>query len=92
MSGKPDFDEWIRVLDEDVIQDEYGYEDGEFAIFPELWRGMFDGGLTPAAAFRRALDAHDEARKQEEADRQANWERIQREDAEAVARYRSTKP
>ena len=56
------FDEWIRELDEDVIQGEYGYERGEFSVFPEMWRSMFDKGLTPAAAFKRALDAFAEDR------------------------------
>lgn len=54
------FDEWICELDEDVIQGEYGYERGEFSVFPEMWRPLFDEGLTPAAAFKRALDAHRE--------------------------------
>ncbi len=52
------FDEWIRALDEDVIQAEYGYEDGEFTVYPEHWRPMFNEGLTPEAAFKRALSAH----------------------------------
>lgn len=54
------FDRWIETLDEDVIQGEYGYEDGEFNITPSLWRPLFDQGLTPQQAFRRALDAHGE--------------------------------
>lgn len=52
------FDEWITTLREEVIQGEYGYEEGEFAVHPELWRGLYDEGLTPAQAFKRALDAH----------------------------------
>ena len=28
------FDEWIRQLKEDVICGDYGYEDGEFDVFP----------------------------------------------------------
>lgn len=78
------FDAWIRELDEDVIQGDYGYEDGEFAVYPEHWRGMFREGLTPQQAFRRALDAHAKARRDAETARAANWERIQAQDAAAV--------
>ncbi len=56
------FEAWVRALDEDVVQGEYGYEPGEFAVHPEHWRHMFEEGLTPVQAFRRALDAHREAR------------------------------
>lgn len=80
-SKRQPFDEWITVLDEDVIQGEYGYEPGEFTVYHEAWRPMWRKGLTPAEAFGRALDAAAEARRQDEADRKANWERIQREDA-----------
>ena len=58
------FDDWIRELDEDVIQGQYGYERGEFDVFPELWRPLYEKGLTPAQAFRRALDAFAEERRQ----------------------------
>lgn len=75
------FDEWIRALDEDVIQGEFGYEDGEYTVYPELWRPMFNRGLTPLQAFQRALDAHGEAQREKEARRMANWARIQAEDA-----------
>lgn len=75
------FDAWIRELDEDVIQSEYGYEDGEFAVYPECWRPMFLGGLTPQQAFRRALDAHADAQREREDARLANWARIQLDDA-----------
>ena len=57
-----DFDKWIEQLDEDVIQGDYGYERGEFAVYPTHWRHMFDEGLTPDQAFRRALDAHKDAK------------------------------
>ena len=52
------FREWIRALDEDVIQAEYGYERGEFNVTPALWHPLYAEGLTPASAFKRALDAH----------------------------------
>ena len=51
------FQEWMRQLDEDVIQAEYGYESGEFIVMPTLWHPFYAEGLTPAAAFKRALDA-----------------------------------
>jgi hypothetical protein len=31
------FDTWIDALTDDVVQDEYGYEPGEYAVYPE-WR------------------------------------------------------
>jgi hypothetical protein len=75
------FDDWIIQLDEDVIQGEYGFEDGEFTVYPEHWRGMFDEGLTPRQAYKRALDAWDASRQDEEAARLANYERITSEDS-----------
>ena len=50
------FRDWCNELDEGVIQDEFGYEPGEFTIFPEHWRALFDEGLTPRQAWQRALD------------------------------------
>lgn len=58
MVDEDPFDQWIETLDEEVIQGEYGYERGEFTVYPDHWRGMFDEGLTPLQAFKRALDAH----------------------------------
>lgn len=52
------FQEWIRALDEDVIQAEYGYERGEFTVTPMLWHPLYAEGLSPADAFKRALDAY----------------------------------
>lgn len=54
----PEFDEWIRKLDEDVIQGEFGYEEGEFSVYPDHWWPLYDKGLTPRQAWQRALDAH----------------------------------
>jgi hypothetical protein len=82
------FDTWIDALTDDVVQDEYGYEPGEYAVYPEAWRPMFLEGLTPSQAFKRALDAHADARREEEAERAANWKRIQAEDAAAIAQAR----
>ena len=56
--GDDAFDRWISELREDVVQGEYGYEEGEFAVYPEGWRPLYDDGLTPSAAFARALKAH----------------------------------
>lgn len=81
MSRKPTFKDWIVALDEDVIQGEYGYEDGEFTVYPEHWRPMWREGLSPQASFRRALDAHAEMQREQEAARLANWDRIKAEDA-----------
>ena len=55
------YDAWINSLYEDVIHGEYGYEPGEFTVYPAMWRHLYDEGLTPAHAFRRALDAYDVA-------------------------------
>jgi len=56
------FDAWINTMIEDVVEDEYGYEPGEFTVYPEHWRPMFDEGLTPSAAFKRACDARSSSR------------------------------
>ena len=87
-----DFELWIDNLEIDVIQFEYGYEPGEFTVYPEHWRPMYDRGLTPAEAFKAGLDAHGESRREEEAARKANYQRILQQDAEAVKRWRETNP
>ena len=51
------FDDWLSELDEKVIQAEFGYEPGEFTVYPALWRSLYDEGLTPQQAWQRALDA-----------------------------------
>ena len=56
------FDIWIGELEQEVIQGSYGYEPGEFTVYPDMWRPLFDEGITPAEAFKRALDAHPERR------------------------------
>ena len=84
MDADPAFDRWMRELNEDVIQGEYGYEEGEFTAYPELWRPLYDEGLTPAAAFKRALDAYGQAREDEERQKAENWARIQAEDAAVI--------
>jgi len=75
------FRAWIRVLDEDVIQGEYGYEEGEFTVYANDWHKMYVEGLTPAAAFKRALDAFAEDRRERDRLKAENWARIQAADA-----------
>jgi hypothetical protein len=86
------FSEWIRILEEDVIQGEYGYEPGEFTIYPDLWRPSFKEGLTPSQSFKRSLDAFAEARREEERRKAENWARIQEADRQAVERWRAAHP
>lgn len=80
MTEEESFDEWIRALDEDVIQGEFGYEGGEFSVYAEHWRPLYEEGLLPLQAFRRALDAFAENRREEARLRKDNYERIKRED------------
>lgn len=74
------FDDWIDTLRTEVIQEEYGFEEGEFEVAPELWYYMYKKGLTPAQAFRLALDARAEVQREEDAERLANLNRIRAED------------
>ena len=90
MSAK--FDEWIRSLEEDVIQYEYGFEPGEFTVYREHWRPYFRSALTPSQAFKRALDAHAEAQREAERERLANWDRIKAADARAIAEWKGSTP
>lgn len=39
MSAK--FDRWIDELTNDVVQGEYGYEPGEFTVYPSQWRPLY---------------------------------------------------
>jgi hypothetical protein len=75
MSAK--FDRWIDELREDVVQGEYGYEPGEFTVYPDAWRALYKEGLTPSQAFKRALDAFADARREEDRLKAENWKRIQ---------------
>lgn len=69
------FREWIRMLDEDVIQGEYGYDRGEFTVYAEHWYPHYLEGLTPAQSFKRALDAFAEDRRDRERHRGRNSSR-----------------
>lgn len=86
----PKFEAWITELDEDVIQDEFGYEPGEFTVYASHWRELYDEGLTPRQAWQRALDGHRNARREEDAAREANYARIVAEDEAAIARQRAS--
>jgi hypothetical protein len=77
------FREWIRALDEDVIQGEYGYEDGEFTVYSDDWHPMYAEGLTPAAAFKRALDAFAKDRRAKRRDAREHNEMPERDNARA---------
>lgn len=79
-----DYLAWLTALEDDVIIAEFGYERGEFAVFPESWEGLYSEGLSPGEAWQRALDAHGERRRDEELAKARNWARIQREDAELL--------
>jgi hypothetical protein len=80
--------EWLRQLDEDVIQGEFGYEPGEFTVYSSHWREPYDQGLTPRAAWQRALDGFANARRDKEDRKIANYARIVSEDEAAVERER----
>lgn len=56
------FDEWIRELQEDVIQGQYGYEEGEFDVYSGHCWPLYEEGLTPLEAWKRALQAFKENR------------------------------
>ena len=49
------YGEWLRALEEEVIEREFGYEPGEFAVYPSHWRGLYEQGLSPLDAWQRAL-------------------------------------
>lgn len=75
---------WLRDLEERVIQGEHGYEPGEFGVYPESWAQMYEDGLTPDAAWRRAMEAHAQARRDEDAAQKARYELIKRDDQIAI--------
>ena len=52
---KTNFFEWIRELDEDVIQGENGFQKGEFDISLDLWAPLYREGLTPLEAWQKAI-------------------------------------
>jgi hypothetical protein len=62
----PEYDEafngWCHELEEKVIQAEFGYERGEFTVYPVHWRSLYDEGITPRQAWQRALFEYRPAR------------------------------
>ena len=82
------FREWIRTLDEDVIQGEFGYESGEFTVYTTDWYPLFKEGLTPREAWQRALDGFAAQRKADDEAKTANYARIVAEDQAAIARQK----
>lgn len=75
------FSDWIDTLQEKVIQDEFGYEPGEFTVYPSEWRSLFDEGMTPREAWQRALDDFAKERANRDREQAENWARIQLADA-----------
>jgi len=88
MEANSKFREWLRELDEDVIQGEFGYEPGEFTVYSDHWAELYVEGLSPRAAWQRALDGYANARRDEENRKIGNYARIVAEDEAAVARAR----
>lgn len=79
-----DYSAWLTTLEDEVIIEEFGYERGEFTVYPEAWLHLYEEGLTPKAAWQRCLDAHGDRMRAEQEEKRANWERLQREDAELL--------
>jgi hypothetical protein len=75
-----------------VIQGEYGYEPGEFTVYPDLWRPSYKEGLTPSRAFAKGLEAFGDQRAEDDRRRAENWERIKEADRIAVERWRAEHP
>ena len=78
------FDRWIDELRDDVIQGEYGHKKGEYIVCPEVWRSLFDQGLSPAEAFRSTLGMHGNARKPDTSQRLMELKHLEYEDAAAI--------
>ena len=74
------FDRWIEELRDDVIQGEYGHAEGEYTVCPDVWRSLYDHGMTPSQAFRCALGANAKARERDDAERLTTWQRTWRDD------------
>lgn len=83
------FRAWLTALDEEVIQGEFGYEEGEFTVYWTHWQPLYAEGLMPREAWQRALDGFAHARREEDAAREANYARIVSEDQAAIARQRA---
>ena len=80
---------WLNELEEDVIQNEFGYEPGEFTVYTTHWSMLYEEGLAPRQAWQRALDGFAQQRKEDDQAREANYQRILAEDRMAIARQRA---
>lgn len=78
------FDRWIDELRDDVIQGEYGHKKGEYTVCPEVWRALFEQGMTPAEAFRSALGPQANARKPDGPERLLQWKHLEHDEAAAA--------
>lgn len=85
------FREWLRQLEEDVIQGEFGYEPGEFTVYSSHWEPLFKEGLTPRQAWQRALDGYAQKRREDDEAKAANYARIVAEDEAAIAREKAAR-
>lgn len=68
-----------------------GYAPGEFTVYTSHWRDLYGEGLTPLAAWKRALDGYANARRDEDVSQAANYARILAEDEAAIARNRAAR-
>lgn len=78
--------EWLDTLREKVIEEEFGYEPGEFTVYAESWSSLYAEGLSPRDAWQRALDGAAERRRQDDEERKANYARIKAEDDALLGR------
>jgi hypothetical protein len=81
--------DWLDELETKVIQDEFGYEPGEFTVYTTHWSPLYEEGLTPRQAWQRALDGYAQVRKEREVEQAANWARIVSADEAAMAKHRA---
>ena len=51
------YEAWLHELEQGVIQGEFGYERGEFTVYPALWHPLYSQGMTPEQAWLHALNA-----------------------------------
>ena len=80
---------WLDTLEHDVIEDEFGYEPGEFTIYTTHWATFYEEGITPRQAWQRALDGFANKRREDDAAKAANYARIVSKDQATIARQRA---
>ena len=81
------FDSWLAELECEVIQGEFGYEPGEFTVYPSEWYPLYQRGLSPHEAWQRAFDMRACGRIEEECLKAINWARICFEDGRATTTF-----